>query len=128
MRKTFLLILLLTALPALGDITRGGWQTARPILLPALSGPGPIYLPLDEAALTARTLGEYRIVRAANLETPYRMVEERGQIVSYPLDTRVVSLSACGPRPVSSSLWSCLATTFAAGFAWMEDRMAHGGG
>lgn len=81
---------LTAALPAWAALPRE-WSTAQPIVLPELSAPRFVYLPLDEAALTVKELSEYRIAGPDRAETPYRMVLEEGQTEAKTLPARLLA-------------------------------------
>jgi len=82
---------MIAALPASADLPRGEWPTARAVILPPMSAPGLVYLPLDEQALAVRSLAEYRIVGDGRAETPYRMVVEQGRSETRVLPAAVIS-------------------------------------
>jgi hypothetical protein len=81
-KSAILLAVLLLALPAAADLPSGKWSVARPIVLPSLTSPGLVYLPLDEEALTAASTSEYRIVQGGRIEVPYRELLEDGETQS----------------------------------------------
>jgi hypothetical protein len=74
------------------DAPRGEWRTARPIMLPMMTAPGLVYLPLDAEALDGvESLSEYRIVGGDGTETPYRMVAEEGRKERVIIPAKIVS-------------------------------------
>lgn len=79
MKNAIIIALLSLALPAAADLPKGEWSVARPLALPELSTPGLVYLPLDEEALTAQDISEYRIVQDGRIEVPYRIIKEDGE-------------------------------------------------
>ncbi len=98
------MLLLLVSAPVRGDLI-GQWRTTRTIGLPPLQAPAAVYLPLDENALAGvESFSEYRIVRAGHFETPYRMVEERGQTETYPLEAKTIAQSQPGEEPETITL------------------------
>lgn len=103
LRLIIALQLVPAAFPAGADLAPGKWRIARPIRLPALSKSIPVYLPLDAAALAGvENLAEYRIARSDGMETPYRMVEERGQAETYPLSMKTLAASVPGSAQAES--------------------------
>jgi len=96
MKRLLLLAMVLTALPAQADLKQGEWKTARPILLPAATKPGLAYLPLDEEALAAQSLAEYRVVAEGRTEVPYRMVLEEGRTEARLVPVKVLSQGLLG--------------------------------
>lgn len=91
--KTILLLAALSIVaPVSADIPEGEWRTARPIVLPAMTAPGLVRLPLDAKALDGvESLSEYRIVSGGRTEVPYRMVAEQGQTERVVMPAKVVS-------------------------------------
>jgi hypothetical protein len=69
-RTLLLCALLLVAIPAAADLPLGKWDTARPITPPEEFPGGPVYLVLDEPALSVRSLSEYRVVEGGRTEVP----------------------------------------------------------
>jgi len=96
MRMTPALLLLLVALPAQADLPKGVYATARPIVLADGFAGGMIYLPLDDSALAADSLAEYRIARHGVAETPYRMVLEDGSVLEEEARSKVVDWTETG--------------------------------
>jgi hypothetical protein len=90
MRSALLLLAVLLAAPAVAGLSREEWRVARAIVLPKLSRPAQVYLPLDREALAADSLSEYRVVRAGKMEAPYRMMLESGLTESHPVPDQVV--------------------------------------
>jgi hypothetical protein len=82
---------LLAAPPVRPGAQTSDWETARPIILPEISAPGLVYLPLDEAALAVESLAEYRIMLNGRTAVPYRMVLEQGETQARTLEGRVLS-------------------------------------
>lgn len=105
MKRTLLLLaIFLAAVPSRADLV-GQWRNTRAILLPPLTTSGLVYLPLDEDALAAvDSFAEYRVVRAGGIETPYRMLEERGQTETYLLPAQMVAQSPPGADPEEITL------------------------
>jgi hypothetical protein len=92
MRRAIALAIVLAAGPALADLPRGVWRTARPIVLPSLSKAGPVWLPLDDEALAGvGALHEYRVVRDGRAEVPYKMVAETGKTETRECAAKVLS-------------------------------------
>jgi hypothetical protein len=99
MKKAIILaVVMIAALPASADLPRGEWPTARAVILPQMSAPGLVYLPLDEQALAVRSLAEYRVVRDGRAEVPYRMVVEDGQSETRTFPAIVISQGVLGGR------------------------------
>ncbi len=91
MRKAIAVALALVVIaPAAADLPKGKWGVGRPITLPPLAAPGLVYLPLDEAALTAQSTAEFRIVQGGRTEVPYRTVLENGEMLSEQVGHKVV--------------------------------------
>jgi len=90
MRGALLLLAVLLAAPAAADLSREEWRVARAIVLPKLTRPTQVYLPLDREALAADSLSQYRVVRAGKMEAPYRMMLESGLTESHPVPDQVV--------------------------------------
>jgi len=92
MRSLWFLLFALLVSPAYSDLPEGRWRTARPIVLPEMTVPGLVYLPLDEGALAGvDSLSEYRIARAGRVEVPYRMELEDGHTRSQELPVTITS-------------------------------------
>ncbi len=89
MRYLIVLALVVVATTAAADLPRGRWATARPSTLPPNFPGGMVYVPLDDQALTAESLSEYRIVQGG-AEVPYRMVLENGEVLSEVVPSKVV--------------------------------------
>ena len=104
MRRTAILALALAAVAAGADLPKGEWKTARPVVRPALSAPGLVYLPLDEKALAVQSLSEYRVVRGGRLEVPYRMVVEQEQTETHAVPAGVVSRGRLGTEQAQVTL------------------------
>jgi hypothetical protein len=92
------LLAILSPLAAYADLPKGEWATARPVQLPRMTAPGLVYLPLDEAALAAASLSEYRIARNRREEIPYRMVREEGQTETQSIPGKVFYQGKLGGR------------------------------
>jgi hypothetical protein len=86
-----------------------GFQPANEHRLQACATtPGLVYLPLDEAALTAQSTAEFRIVQGGRTEVPYRTVLENGEMLSEQVDHKVVDWTepsaAAGPSRMRITL------------------------
>lgn len=92
MRGILLLVVASLAASVSADAPKGEWRTARPIILPVMTAPGLVYLPLDAEALDGvESLSEYRIVSGNQTETPYRMVAEEGRKERVIIPAKIVS-------------------------------------
>jgi hypothetical protein len=105
MKRAIILAMGLAALPVRADLPRDEWRTARPVVLPAMSARGLVYLPLDEKALAAvESLSEYRVVEDGRTEVPYRMALEEGQTETRAFSARVISLATLEKRQAQVTL------------------------
>lgn len=84
-------ILTAPALAAFGDLTGGGWSLARRVELPKVETGQLVYLPLDADILAqVEDFNELRVVQDRGRETPFRMMEERGQTERWQMDSRII--------------------------------------